>query len=1155
VAVRLTPLYVCLEAYFLFLCPERVGGAQSVRFSEIVKQAVALLQESGRVSYRALKREFDLDDETLEDLKGELIDIRELAADKDGKMLVWVGDGESTSEAQRPPAEQPATTPATEAQPPEAERRQITVMFCDLVGSTALAEKLDPEELRRHMQAYRKTCTDVITRYDGHVAQYLGDGVMVYFGWPAAHEDDAGRAVRAGLDIVDAVAALEAEAALAVRIGIATGLVVVGESGADEGADSKLAVGETPNIAARIQGLAEPGTVAIAETTRRLLGSAFALEDLGSHDAKGVSGGLNVHRVLGAADTESRFEASQGVASTPLVGRETEIALLMDRWRQAMDGEGQVVLLSGEAGIGKSRVTQVLREMLADESYTRLRYQCSPYYVNSAFSPIIDQIERAAGFDRDDKAGARLDKLEAVLAQATDDVAAIAPLFAAMLSLPIERYPPLKLSPQKQKDDTIAALADQTVLLSRSQPVLMIFEDAHWADPTSLETLGAVIARIQAAPVLLVITCRPEFEPPWSGHAHVTTLTINRLSRRLSADMVARVTGGKPLPDDVLDQIVAKTDGVPLFVEELTKTVLEAGLLRESEDAYVLDGPLPPLAIPATLQDSLMARLDRRSPVKELAQMAAAIGREFSYELLAAISPFSDAELRGSLQELVNAELIFRRGAPPHTTYTFKHALVQDAAYESLLKSRRQQLHTTIAKTLAERFADRLATEPELAAHHYTNAGLNKQAIPYWLLAGEQAVGRFANQEASAHLRRGLALLETLPENRDRDEQELEFRTTLGIALISHKGYGNEECGETYARALEICERLGDTPQILPVLSGVAAFYCFKGDYAKTRELAHQSFTVAESSGDAVSLVLAHALMGIAAAFLGEATLARTQAEAGLALYDQREDRDLATYPFQDPAAICGTMDSWALWLLGYPDQAATRSREWLALTRDSEHPLTEATLLAHAAIFGWLRRDVEATRTHAEAAIELSERVGITVRYFEGLMLQGWADAEQGRTEKGITRIRQGVDGWRGTGAVIALPCWLALLAQAHRRNGQVEEAISILGEAFETMERFDERIWEPELHRLMGLFQLEKSPPSEKQAEACFEKAIEVAKHQQAKSWELRAAISLACLWQQQDKQAEAHKLLSEVYNWFTEGFDTKDLKDAKALLEELA
>ena len=510
--------------------------------------------------------------------------------------------GEPQPQAEAEPGESAAALDQAGAPPQtegvrEAERRQLTVMFCDLVGSTALSERMDPEELRGVMQAYRKACSDVIGRYDGHVAQYLGDGVMVYFGWPTAHEDDAGRAVRAGLDIVEAVAALEAEAALAVRVGIATGLVVVGESGADEGADAKLAVGETPNIAARIQGLAESGTVAIAQNTRRLLGGAFALDDLGTHDAKGVSGGLTVHRVLGTAETESRFEATHSAALTPLVARESEISLLLDRWDQAKDGEGQVLLLSGEPGIGKSRMLQVLTERLAGESHTRLRYQCSPYYTNSAFYPLITQIERASGFAREDTPEQKLDKLEATLAQGTDDVAAQAPLIAAILSLPLDRYPPLTLSPQKQKELAISAFAEQVVGLAARHPVLMVVEDAHWIDPTTMETIGAVIERVERAPVLLLITYRPEFEPPWSGHGHIATLALTRLSRRQGQAMVEKVTGGKALPDTVLNQIVAKTDGVPLFVEELTKTVLEAGFLSEESDRYVLDGPLPPLAI------------------------------------------------------------------------------------------------------------------------------------------------------------------------------------------------------------------------------------------------------------------------------------------------------------------------------------------------------------------------------------------------------------------------------------------------------------------------------------------------------------------------------------------------------------------------------
>ena len=654
-------------------------------------------------------------------------------------------------------------------------------MFCDLVGSTALSERLDPEDLRALMAAYRKAIGEVIDRYDGHVAQYLGDGVMAYFGWPRAHEDDAERSVRSALAIVEAVKQVTAPAPLEVRLGMATGPVVVGEGADDDAQANKLAVGETPNIAARLQALAGPDQIVIGPGTHRLVGGAFEYRDLGECDLKGILQPVRAWQVTGASQAVGRFEARAVGGLTPFVGRETEIQMLLDRWRQAEDGEGQVVLLSGEPGIGKSRVTQVLRERVADEPHVRLRYQCSPFYTNSAFYPIIGQLERAAGFARDDTADHKLDKLETLLAQGTEDVAKVAPLLAAMLSLPVERYPPLNLSPQRQKDDTIAALAAQVTGLAEHQPLLMLFEDAHWCDPTTLQVLSAVIGWIEAAPVLLVITYRPEFDPPWTGHGHVVVQGLSRLGKRQGADMVAKVTGGKALPDEVLDQIVAKTDGVPLFVEELTKTVLEGGLLEERDGAYHLDGPLPPLAIPTTLRDSLMERLDRLATVKEVAQIGACIGREFGFDLLAAVSPLADDELQDALGELVTSDLVFQRGTAPDATYTFKHALVQDTAYESLLKSRRQQFHTSIAEALETRFPDTVANEPEVLAHHYTRAGLAKVAIGYWLKAGERAADHFAHEEAVNHYNNGLDIIASVTNAAEPASREL----TLLLGLVA----------------------------------------------------------------------------------------------------------------------------------------------------------------------------------------------------------------------------------------------------------------------------------------------------------------------------------------------------------------------------------
>jgi class 3 adenylate cyclase len=706
----------------------------------------------------------------------------------------------------------------------DSERRQITVMFCDLVGSTALAEKLDPEDLRDVMRAYQDASGVAIARFGGHVAQTLGDGLMVYFGYPIAHEDDAHRAVSAGIAILSEIEKLNSEVAakqgieIAVRIGIHTGPVVAGEVGGIDTRGDMAVIGETPNVAARVEAHAKPNTVVVSARTHRLVSTLFDFDDLGEHRLKGVGTPIRLFSVTGTRPAESRFEAMHPAGLTPFVGRDEEIGLLMGRWDQARDSEGQVALLCGEPGIGKSRITSTFRDMIAGDQHIRLQYQCSPFFTNSAFYPIIQQMEFAAGFVADDATETKLDKLETVLGRFASDVPAVAPLFFAMLSLPLTRYPPLNVSPQRQKEMTIEVLVEQLRGLARQNPVLMVFEDVHWIDPTSLEVLDHVIAAVAELPVLLIVTFRPEFEPHWGGVSHVTVHTMNRLGRRQCAAMIDRVAGDKLLPESLKDQIVIKTDGVPLFIEELTKAVLESDIVVDAGDHFELSGSVDEIAIPDTLHDSLMARLDKLIPVKEVAQIGAAIGREFSYRLMAALSPMSGPDLDAALDKLVDSQLVYRRGTPPEAAYTFKHALVQDAAYDSLLKSDRLDLHKQIAETLAANFPDISETEPELLAQHYTRAELADAAVPSWLAAGQLALSRFAPTEALGHLRSGLGLIDRLPESRDRDRMELSLHMTTAAAYNATEGWASDHTKATYDQALPIIQRLGDDENVFDTM-------------------------------------------------------------------------------------------------------------------------------------------------------------------------------------------------------------------------------------------------------------------------------------------------------------------------------------------------
>jgi class 3 adenylate cyclase/predicted ATPase len=1162
-----------------------------MNFYEVLDQVVALLRTRGRVTYRALKLQFQLNDEHLETLKEELIEAQELAVDKDGKMLVWIDASLVSGSTFQVSGSQP---PAPSTQPPDSglrtsdsglssgERRQLTVMFCDLVGSTALSALLDPEELREVVRAYHETCASAISRYGGHTAQHLGDGLLVYFGYPAAHEDDAQRAVRTGLEILAGLQPFNARLSptirarlphpIEVRIGVHTGVVVIGEIGSADKHEI-LALGETPNVAARLQGLAAPDTVVISAATARLVQNAFALEELSTPQLKGVTKPLAIARVLGLLETRSAEEDMTLAGAPFLVGRDEEVGLLRRRWEQSREGLGQVVLITGEAGIGKTTLVETLRTEVRREGATRITFRCSPYHQNSALYPVIEHLQRWLQFERDDPPAARLEKIERVLAVYQFPLAETVPLFAALLSVPIPegRYPSLGLTPQQQKQQTHDALAAWLAAETERQAVLAVWEDVQWADPSTLEVLGLALDQTPTVRMLTVLTFRPDFLPPWLARSHITPLTLNRLERPQVEALVRHLAGGKALPAQVLQQIVSKTDGVPLFVEELTKMVLESHLLRPVNGHYELSGPLPPLAIPATLQDSLMARLDRLSEGREVVQLGAVLGREFAYEALRLLTTSDESTLQARLAQLVAAELLYQRGRPPRARYFFKHALIQDAAYASMLKSTRQRAHQQVAQVLVQRFGELVETQPEVVAHHYTEAGLSEQAIPYWQKAGQRAVERSAHVEAIGHLTKGLDVLRTLPDTPERAQQELTLQIALGAPLQATKGMGAPEVDRVYTRARELCRQVGETPQLFSVLVGLRRFYNLRAEYKTARELGEQLLSLAQSTQDPALLLEAHSALGAVLFHLGEFVPAREHLAQGFALYDLQQHRSHAFLYGLDPGVLCLSYAAWALWHIGYPEQALKKSHEALTLAQELAHPYSLAFVLYFTAQFHQHRREEHAAQERAEAAITLSTEQGFALELARCTLLRGWALAEQRQAEEGVTQMHQGLATYQATGAELGRSSFLALLAEAYGKVGQAEGGLSVLAEALAQVDKTGERHYEAELYRLKGTltlqkfqvsgskFQVQESPKSEvrgpeSEAEECFLKAIEIARKQQAKSLELRAVMSLSRLWQTQGKKDEARQLLAEIYGWFTEGFETKDLQEARALLEEL-
>jgi class 3 adenylate cyclase/predicted ATPase len=1040
----------------------------------------------------------------------------------------------------------------------EAELRHLTVMFCDLVGSTGVAVELGPEELSEVVCRFNDTCAAVIKKFGGYIGRFMGDGLLVYFGYPQAHEDDAERAVRAGLDIVAKVGQLLLRSGepLQVRVGIATGPVVVGQTIGEGSAQEQAVFGETPNLAAHLQRLAAPNSVLVAATTHRLLSSAFVCADFGRVETKGKSTPVAAWRVISECEVESRFEAMRPKQLTRFVGRQEQLSRLLTFWDQAKRGAGQVVLLCGEPGIGKSRISKALLDAIAEEPHVTVRYQCSPHHTNSPFFPVINQLEQAARFKREDSPNTKLDKLEAVLSQAGDASLADASLYAALLSMPSgARYPSLNFTPQRQKDLTIAALSRQLLGLARSLPVLLLIEDAHWIDATTLEAISRSIPSIRSARVCLLITFRPDFMPPWLDQSHVTMLRLNRLPREQVGAMVIDLTEGKKLPPDVYGEIIRKTDGVPLFVEELTKTVLESGQLRAFGDRYIAIAPLSSLAIPATLHDSLVARLDRLASIKQIAQIGAALGREFSYRLLAAVAPITGAPLGAALTQLGAAELIFARGEPPDSIYTFKHALVQEAAYASLLRSKRLRLHGEIADALDEHFPETIEAHPELMGHHLAEAGLAKRAIEYLQKAGERAIQRSANVEAIGHLRRALELLQSLPDHQARTREALQLVVLLGQAMIAGRGYAAAETKEVLTQAKALIDDCTDPAQKFSILYGIWACHYVGGEVVQQKDAALEFVREAERHGDIAALSLSHRTLGTTYVTMGEFSAGRQHLERAWALYNPEEHTPYRYQYGQDIGATVLCYLCWALWHLGYVDQASVVAAQAVRHADEVSHPHTQAYTIFHAGgMLDIFRRRCDGMPFHAARVVSLCDEHGFPQWAAAGRILKGWAAICLGEAELGIELLHDGTTAWRNAGSRLWLPIFLALEAEAHAKAGHNDAALQVIAEALQISEETEERWAVAEILRIKAGLLQKVGRPTEV-VEAMLINSLQVARHQQARSWELRSACDLARLWQHKGREAEALRLVQAIYDQFTEGFGTEDLRRAEALRVELA
>lgn len=1041
-----------------------------------------------------------------------------------------------------------ATSPAQ-----AAERRQLTVMFADLVGSTALGARLDPEDLREVIAAYHGCVTGLVARAGGFIARYMGDGVLVYFGYPHANEDDAERAIRAGLAIVDAVAHLNTPAGppgtLSARVGIATGLVIVGDLIGSGPSLESAAVGETPNLASRLQAVAEPGMVVIAEATRRLTGRLFEYRDLGEARMKGLEAPVHTWAVLGEAVIDSRFEALRPDQGS-LIGREEELSLLLRRWDQVKNGEGRVVLLSGEPGIGKSRLIAALEQSLGHAPPGRVRLVCSPHYQDTPLHPIIRQIKRAAGFQNDDSHLTQREKLRRLLGRSASNVDVA--LLADLLSIPnAAEELPETLTPRHRKERTFAAILAHITALAQRNPLLAVVEDIHWADPTTGELLEAQIDMIEALPILLIVTARPEVRPPWATRPHVTIQMLGGLHHRQAVSIVSELVGDTSLPADVLERIISHADGVPLFIEELTKTVLERGQQRIQSGDHSPAERLSVDMVPTSLQASLMARLDRLGAGKEVAQTGSVIGREFSFEAALALGSTPAERLKEALDQLVQAGLAFARGEPPDVVYSFKHALVQDAAYASMLRDRRRELHLRLGEALEKNTIRGIVPEAQLIAWHFGEAAVPDKSIDYYLKAAEHTTGRHAFAEMASQLRKGLRQLPHLPGGAEAERRELALQVALGRALIDYRGSGSEEVREAFGRARELCLALDDTKQLLVVFDGLVLNYHFThSDAAKMLAYSEELLEVGRRTDDALSLLWARRARGSANLLLGRFEQARAEMQFVIDTYreigSKAEDPRMA----RDPRVSTYTLFGICLTALGYATAGAAMSREGLGYAERLNHVVSLNTGLRRGCVQRIMQRNAHDVVDLSARLLALNDEHETFVGTREGIIFHGWAHLQRSHDAALFDRVRSAIEELHDRQHWVFLPFFITSIAEVVGDNRDHAAAAALLDRAAHLVDRTGEQWCEPEIIRLKARF----TPKDAGEKSALLGVSLAKAREQGAKLWELRAAHDLAELLDSQGEREAAGELLAPVYGWFSDGLDTPDLIAARTLLAQL-